>query len=212
MVYSHTSTSTMPTTKTLPRTTTTSSEPSASSTSELDIYAGEFAKLVDRHPPSRTEAPSDWLRRLPDEAFSYYHRGTVTFGREAETPIERRGRLYLIHTALVFMWMTWGKSKARRLFQSHAHKGTRRAASMIMLEHYRRGGVLSAFEVYNWFFRPVNQWQVTLVSEAVQNEQVQDSSLRRSLREKTATRCPAKVFSQLRASGALPNRSRLDLG
>lgn len=200
----------MPTTTVLSRDATTSNDSSANTTAELDIYAAEFAKLVDRYPPSRTEAPSDWLKRLPDEAFSYYHRGTMTFGREAATPIERRGRLYLIHTALVFMWMTWGKSKARQLFQSHAHKGTRRAASMIMLEHYRRGKVLSTFDVYNWFFRPVDQWQVTLVCDAVQNERVHDASVRRSLSKET-TRCSAKVFSQLRASGALPDRDNLTL-
>ena len=180
-------------------------------TAELDLYAAEFAKLVDRYAPSRTDAPSDWLQQLPDEAFSYYHHGTLTFGREAKTPIERRGRLYLIHTALVFMWMTWGKSKARRLFQSHAHKGTRRAASLVMLEHYRRGGVLSTYNVYDWFFRPVDQWQVTLVCEAVQADQVEDAPLQRSLRAETVTQCSAKAFSQLRASGALPSRGRLTL-
>lgn len=193
------------------RNATTPNGPPTDTTAELDIYAAEFAKLVDRYAPSRTESPSDWLRRLPDEAFSYYHRGTTTFGREAETPIERRGRLYLIHTALVFMWMTWGKSKARRLFQSHAHKGTRRAASLIMLEHYRRGGVLSTYDAYDWFFQPVDQWQVTLVCETVRAERVQDAALQRSLRAEKVTRCPAKTFSELRSSEALPTRDRLDL-
>jgi hypothetical protein len=201
----------MPMTKVPSRNATTPNEQS-DETTELDIYAAEFAKLVDRYVPSRTESPSDWLQRLPDEAFSYYHRGTTTFGREAETPIERRGRLYLIHTTLVFMWMKWGKSKARQLFQSHAHKGTRKAASMIMLEHYRRGGVLSTFDVYDWFFQPAAQWQVTLICDAVQTERVQDSALQSSLRAETVTQCPAKTFSELRASGAIPNRNHLALG
>jgi hypothetical protein len=201
----------MPITKAPSSSTATPNRSPTNETSELDLYAAEFAKLVDRYVPSRTETPSDWLQRLPDEAFSYYHHGTVTFGREAETPIERRGRLYLIHTALVFMWMTWGKSKARRLFQSHAHKGTRRTASMIMLEHYRRGGMLSTFDVPNWFFQPVDQWQVILVCDAVRTERVEDASLKHSLRTKTTVQCPAKTFSELRASGALPDRDRLSL-
>ncbi|PSQ97933.1 MAG: hypothetical protein BRD55_00580 [Bacteroidetes bacterium SW_9_63_38] len=56
------------------------------------------------------------------------------------------------------------------------------------------------------FFHPVEQWQVTLVCDAVAEKQVQDPSLRRSTRTETVTRCPAKVFSQLRPSGALPER------
>ena len=82
-------------------------------TKELDIYAAEFAKLVDRHSPTRSDTPTDWLRRLPDEAYRYFQEGISTFGSDAKTPIERRGRLYLIHSALLFMWMSWGKDEAR---------------------------------------------------------------------------------------------------
>jgi hypothetical protein len=177
--------------------------------SELDIYAAEFAKLVDRHPPTPSDVPSTWLSRLPSEAFHYYYRGTASFGRTARTPIERRGRLYLIHTTLVFMWMSWGEPTARDRFQSHPKMGARRAASLISLEHYRRAGVLADYSVFGWFFEPVGQWDTSLISAAVRSEQVTNDRLRADLRERRIVDCSAGTFSALRSAGALPRRDAL---
>jgi hypothetical protein len=180
-------------------------------TAELDIYAAEFAKLVSRYSPHRGETPSDWLSRLPNEAYLYYHRGTSTFGREARTPIERRGRLYLIHTALVFMWMSWGKSTARQRFQSKAHKGTRRAASLITLEHYKRGGVFADYNTFDWFFQPVDEWTVTLISAAVRTDRISDPELKDSVEDAPLARCTVGTVATLRSAGALPPRKNLVL-
>lgn len=180
--------------------------------SELDIYAAEFAKLVDRYPPTSSDVPTAWLSRLPNEAFQYYHRGTATFGRAARTPIERRGRLYLIHTALVFMWMSWGEPTARDRFQSYAEKGTRRAASLVSLEHYRRAGVLADYSVFSWFFEPVGQWDLSLISAAVRSDRVSAPDVRSALRERPVVNCSAKTFAALRSAGALPGRDALVLG
>lgn len=180
-------------------------------TQELDIYAAEFAKLVDRHSPSRRDTPSGWLRRLPDEAYRYYQKGVSTFGSTARTPIERRGRLYLIHTALLFMWMNWGKDTARERFQSQANEGTRRAASLVTLEHYRRAGVLSDFVSSDWFFQPVGEWDVTLISGAVDLNEVADDALLEALREQTTVTCDVLTLSGLRAEGAIPSRTSLSL-
>lgn len=179
---------------------------------ELDIYAAEFAKLVDRYPPTPSDVPADWLSRLPGEAFLYYHRGTATFGRGARTPIERRGRLYLIHTALVFMWMSWGKPTARDRFQSYAEKGTRRAASLVSLEHYRRAGVLADYNVFSWFFEPVGQWDLSLISAAARTDRVPDPEVQSALRERPVVHCSAETFAALRSAGALPRRDALVLG
>ena len=180
--------------------------------SELDLYAAEFAKLVRHYPPARTDAPSDWLAQLPDEAFEYFHRGTATFGRTARSPIERRGRLYLIHTALVFMWMSWGKQTARERFQKQAEKGTRRAASLIALEHYRRGGVVADYAAEHWFFQPIDRWTVRLFRAAVRADAVSDPDRRSRLRDQSLVQCTVDTFSELRAEGALPRRDALSLG
>jgi len=179
--------------------------------SELDVYAAEFAKLVDRHMPSRDDSPSEWLRRLPDEVYHYYQEGVSTFGAEAQTPIERRGRLYLIHTSLLFMWMSWGKKKARERFQCQASQSTRRAASLVSLEQYRRAGVIAQYEPADWFFQPVDEWTVSLVSDAVERERVADEALREMLRDRATVNCPVSTFATLRASGAVPSRESLDL-
>ena len=184
---------------------------SRNATNELDIYAAEFAKLVDRHTPSRNDTPSEWLGRLPDEVYRYYQKGVSTFGTEARTPIERRGRLYLIHTSLLFMWMSWGKEKARERFQCQASQSTRRAASLVTLEHYRRAGVLADYEPADWFFQPVDEWTVALVSEAVETERVADEALREGLRDRATLSCPVSAFAELRANGAVPSRESLDL-
>lgn len=180
-------------------------------TNELDLYAAEFAKLVSRYSPYRHEAPSAWLSRLPNEVYLYFHRGTTTFGRDARTPIERRGRLYLIHTALVFMWMNWGKSTARQRFQSKAEKGTRRAASLIALEHYKRGGVFADYNTFDWFFQPVDEWTVTLISAAVRSERIPDPELKDSVEETPLAQCTVGTISALRSASALPARKNLVL-
>ncbi|PQJ34001.1 hypothetical protein BSZ35_04670 [Salinibacter sp. 10B] len=183
-----------------------------SSATELDIYAGEFAKLVNRYAPSRTDAPSDWLGRLPDEAFHYYDRGISTFGGEAQSPIDRRGRLYLVHTALLFMWMSWGKTTARERFQSDAHKGTCRTASLITLEHYKRGGVLAGYKTYDWFFQPVEEWTISLNSSSVTLDALPpDADIRSPLQEKSTIRGTVKLLSRLRSIKAVPTRSALPI-
>lgn len=182
------------------------------SETELDIYAAEFAKLVNRYAPSRTDLPSDWLRRLPDEAFHYYDRGISTFGGEAKSPIDRRGRLYLVHTALVFMWMSWGKTTARKRFQSDAHKGTCRAASLITLEHYKRGGVLTEYKTYDWFFQPVKEWSISLNSASVSSEALPpDADIQTDLQEQNTIRDTVTLLSKLRSAEAIPTRRNLSL-
>jgi len=180
-------------------------------TKELDIYAAEFAKLVDRHSPTRSDTPTDWLRRLPDEAYRYFQEGISTFGSDAKTPIERRGRLYLIHSALLFMWMSWGKDEARERFQCHANEGTRRAASLITLEHYRRAGVLADYAAGDWFFQPVGQWEVSLISGAVDTGLVADDELRDALQKQTRVDCDVLTLSGLRSEEAIPARTSLSL-
>lgn len=180
-------------------------------TKELDVYAAEFAKLVDRHSPTRSDTPAHWLRRLPDEAYRYFQEGVSTFGSDAQTPIERRGRLYLIHTALLFMWMSWGKDKARERFQCHANEGTRRAASLVTLEHYRRAGVLADFSAGDWFFQPVGKWEVSLISGAVDTDLVDDEELRDALQAHPKVDCDVLTLSGLRAEEAIPTRTSLSL-
>lgn len=176
------------------------------------MYAAEFAKLVDRHVPSRRDRPVDWLRRLPNEAFQYYERGAASFGTAAETPIERRGRLYLIHTALLFMWMSWGKRTARERFRAWTERGTRRAASLTMLEHYRRGGVVTHYETTDWFLQPVSQWTVSLSSRAVQTSKVSAPKVKAALRNTTTLSGDVQLLSALRRDGAIPQRSDLLVG
>lgn len=178
---------------------------------EQDIFAEEFAQLVNRYTPSQTEAPSEWLSRLPTEVFKYYRRGIATFGEEATAPIERRGRLYLMHTALVFMWMSWGKTTARERFQAHSSRGTQRAASIIILECYRRAGKVMHYGVPSWFYQPVEQWSVALISAAIQLETVSDPTLKAKLAEKTVIRTDVSDLSTLRAAGALPSLGDLSI-
>ena len=184
---------------------------SETATKELDVYAAEFAKLVATYTPSRSDAPSAWLGRLPDEALDYYHRGISTFGTDAGTPVERRGRLYLIHTSLLFMWMNWGKDTARTRFQEHLEKGTRRTASLVMLEYYRRAGVLTHYDVPNWFYQPVEEWTVCLKTDALDPEQVSDGDLKRALQTQDLFVCEMPVLSSLHATGAIPSLHKLSL-
>lgn len=178
---------------------------------ELDIYASEFAKLVSSHSPSRRSTPAEWLRRLPNEVFYYYEQGISTFESNADSPAERRGRLYLIHTGLLFMWMRWGKKKAREQFQSQAARSTRRAATLTTLEHYRRGGVLAHYDCGDWFFDPVSDWTVKLISEAVAAEHLSDDALKETVHTETTTLCSIETFSSLRKEGAIPATSSLSL-
>jgi photoactive yellow protein len=175
----------------------------------LGTYSAEFRKLVDRYTPSQCSTPSSWLRRLPEEVFQYYWNGISTFGADARTPMERRGRLYLMHTALLFMWMSWGKEAARRRFPAHARTGTRRAASLVTLDIDRRAGVLAQYETDDWFSQPVGEWSVTLISGIVDLDRVADDALREVLRAETVVTCNAATLSELRAEGAVPNRTSL---
>jgi hypothetical protein len=179
----------------------------------LDRYAREFAELVRQHPPERGEEHIlTWPRRVPDEVFRYYRSGIRSYGREARTPVERRGRLYLMHTTLLFMWMDWGRSMAEERFRARTARGTRRTASLITLELYRRAGVLDAIEVGDWFWQPVEDWEVRLIREAVSPSNVSRASLRKRLSETPVVSCPVGTFSELRTHGAVPSLTELTLG
>jgi hypothetical protein len=171
---------------------------------ELDIYASEFAELVNRHTPSRRSTPSDWLRRLPSEVFDYYQQGLSTFESSAGSPAERRGRLYLIHSGLLFMWMMWGKEKTRRSFKAHAARCTRRAATLAVLEQYRRAGILAHYSVPDWFSDPVGEWIVEVTSTAVDADALSDQTFRDRVQSETTIRCTVGTLSNLRRAGALP--------
>jgi hypothetical protein len=179
--------------------------------SELDRYADEFADLVRQCPPSRAEAPSDWLARLPAEIFAYYGHGIATFGGSAETPAQRRGRLYLLHTALVLMWMRWGKQGARERLESQTRKGARRAAYLTTLEAYRRGGVLADYDASGWFAAPVDEWPVALASGPVATEAVDDADVRTALERESVVQTDMGTLSSLRTAGAIPRRNALSL-
>jgi len=190
----------------------TSSEDFSTATSkELDVYAAEFAKLVARHTPHRDQTPVEWLGRLPDEAFHYYQRGISTFGQEATTPVERRGRLYLIHTSLLFMWMRWGKKTARKRFRTHLREGTRRASSLVKLEYLRRAGVLINYTVPNWFYQPVDEWTAALVADKVHLETMPGGSIKNRLQEQDLVECSVATLSSLQAAGIIPPLSALSL-
>lgn len=181
------------------------------SSKELDVYAAEFAKLVAQCTPHRDGVPDDWLRQLPDEAFDYYREGIATFGEEAASPVERRGRLYLIHTCLLFMWISWGREKARTRFRNHLSKGTRRAASLVKLEYLRRAGVLSDYDVPNWFYQPVDEWTAALVTEDVQLKTIPDGEMKRKLQEQDVVQCRMTTLSTLQGAGIIPPLPALSL-
>lgn len=178
---------------------------------ELDRYADEFADLVRQCPPARSDAPSDWLGRLPDEVYTYYGHGVNTFGDRARAPAQHRGRLYLLHTALVLMWIEWGKEGVRERLASQTRKGARRAAYLTTLEAYRRGGVLSDYKASGWFAAPVDDWSVTIVSEAVATEAVDDADLRAALERDPLVQTDMGTLSALRDAGAIPGRNDLAL-
>lgn len=178
---------------------------------DLDRYADEFANLVRQCPPARSEAPSDWLGRLPAEVYTYYAHGVHTFGARARTPAQHRGRLYLLHTALVLMWIEWGREEVRERLESQTRKGARRAAYLTTLEAYRRGGVLSDYETSGWFAAPVDDWSVGVVSEAVATEAVDDADLRGAFEREPVVQTDMGTLSALRDAGAIPGRNALAL-
>jgi hypothetical protein len=178
---------------------------------ELDRYSDEFADLVRQCPPARSDAPSDWLGRLPAEIYTYYGHGVNTFGDRAQTPAQHRGRLYLLHTALVLMWIEWGREGSRERLASQTRKGARRAAYLTTLEAYRRGGVLSDYEASGWFATPVGDWSVSVVSEAVATEAVDDADLRAAFEREPVVQTDMGTLSALRDAGAIPGRNALAL-
>jgi hypothetical protein len=184
---------------------------SASTLSELDVYAAEFAKLVAKHTPRRTDTPSEWLGRIPDEAFRYYQHGLLTFGREAEMPIERRGRLYLIHTSLLFMWMTWGRETARKRFRTQLRKGTRRASSLVKLEYLHRTQVLADYDVPDWFYQPVDEWTARVLTEKVDVASAPNGQVKEQLRNERIVECRMPLLSSLQTAGVIPSLPQLQL-
>ncbi len=184
----------------------------AAAKDELDRYSEEFAALIEQHPPVPNGTPSDWLRRLPDEVFQYYQHGISTFGQEAESTDQRRGRLYLLHTSLVFMWMKWGRQQVRERFPDHAKKGTRRVGRLATLEYYRRGDILIDYEVEDWLHQPVEEWTATVHAAGVSPDAVLDTSLREAVQENDEVTMSVAQLSHLLEEGAIPSRHELSLG
>lgn len=183
------------------------------SSHELDRYAHEFATLVEQYRPRRgRDQIVQWIRELPDEVFRYYRMGIASYGSEDLTTNERRGRLYLTHTALLFMWMTWGKDAAKERFRSEAREGTRRAASLIQLEQYRRAGVIRDYELDDWYWQPVANWSVTVNTGTVDVARVSDVRLATMVRTDDVAKCPVDAFTALRTDGAVPPLHALPVG
>lgn len=188
---------------TLPRRSTSTAH-STDRTDELDRYAEEFAQLVAQFPPSRSPDPQKrWLRSIPGDAFDYYRWGICSYGREAQTPKERRGRLYLMHTGLLFLWMSYGRAEAETRFRRRTEQSTRRAASLVTLEVYQREGTVADYEVAHWFEQPVQQWRVQLNADRVNHARVPDSAPGEQLRTEPVVECEVDVFSKLRTARAV---------
>jgi hypothetical protein len=179
---------------------------------ELDLYAAEFAMLVEHHRPSRRDTPWSWLPRLPVEALEYYRQGLRTFGARAQTPVQRRGRLYLMHTALLFMWMSWGKEAARVRFRNAPQRATRRAGYLVLLECYRRSGVIARYRAPGWFYRPVGEWPLSVDGSAVRIGTVTDADLRTVVSNGVSVRRDLRTLCHLRSDGAIPGLAQLPLG
>lgn len=185
-----------------------SDSPDSSSSSDssptLDRYAKEFARLVERLRPHRGDAQvAAWMRGLPNDAFRFYESGISTYGSEAETPDEQRGRLYLIHTALLFMWMSWGKEEARAQFRERARAATRRVAYLVRLETYRRTGLIDDYTVGHWFWQPIGAWTVRLRTERVRLSAVPDDALADLMASTDVLDCTVEVLASLRQSNAV---------
>jgi hypothetical protein len=143
------------------------------------------------------------MRSLPDEAFRYYRKGISSYGRGTTTPDERRGRLYLTHTALLFMWMSWGKKKARERFRDQAREATRRVAHLVTLERYRRAGVVEDYSIGHWFWSPVEQWGLVLDTSAVIVDRIQDDNLADAIRSLDTVAGTVDILATLRRNEAL---------
>ena len=184
---------------------------STGATEELDRYSEEFATLVSQWPPAPDEAPVDWLRRLPDEAFAYFQQGVATFGRKPQSPGQRRGRLYLLHTALVLMWIRWDREQAEKKFRAEAQEGTRRTGRLTTLEYYRRGGVLVDYEVEDWLYQPVGEWSVDLSSAAVDPGALSNTSLREKMIDQSVVTMSLDQMRALLKMGAIPSPDAVSL-
>lgn len=181
-----------------------------SPSNELDRYAEEFATLVEQHRPRRgRDQILEWIRGLPDAIYPYYRKGIASYGSDALTAGERRGRLYLTHTALLLMWMTWGKDAAKERFRTDAREGTRRAASLIQLEQYRRAGVLDDYALDDWYWQPVEEWTVSIHADAIDESQVEGDRLLAMRDEDDVVRCSVKTFTALRERNVVPPLHRL---
>jgi len=185
--------------------------PSTEHKQELDRYAGEFAELVKRCPPRRHEPPHNWLSRLPDEAFEYFLAGISTFGQEAASPLQRRGRLYLLHAALVLLWIRWGKQKSRSKIRARPEESLQRTGRLAVLEYYRRAGVLAGYTADDWFDQPVGEWQVTLITAAADLQRIPHSDLREALRNRSVCELPLQQMRGLLKEGALPSVDAVSL-
>lgn len=190
---------------------TSEKSPGPFSSQKLDRFAEEFALLVQKYPPTFGRAPAGWLARLPAEVFRYYNRGISSFGRSTQSNMEERGRLYLLHTALVLLWMRWGKDGTRRRLRKNTRKGVRRVARLVCLEHYRRGGVLVKYESREWFNAPNEGWSVSIRSNPVDVENVPIASLREAFEASPVVEITMDKLSLLAQEGAIPKRTDLPL-
>lgn len=181
------------------------------STDELGVYAATFAKLVDRHPPNRDELPSDWLRQLPNEIYPYYQRGIETIGAEVSSPVERRGRLYLVHTTLLFLWMHCGKEDANARFQSEKDQLTQRTAAIVTLERYRRVRIVTQYDESDWCTEPLGQWPITLITGAIDTHAIPDPLLKQVIKDELTLDCDVETLKRLEDLGAIPSRSEISV-
>jgi len=191
------------------RSPSTASDPDRGS---LEQYDEEFAALVQQDPPSRADTPADWLARLPDDLLPYDEQGLAAVGHGAQTDPRRRGRQYLVHTALVLSWMKWGKQGARERLDAQAPDVLRRVRDLTLLERYRRDGVLADYASTEWASRPVGEWEVSLVGEAVTTDAVPDPDHRAALEQNAVVRTDVDTLAALRDAGALPAREEGALG
>ncbi len=71
--------------------------------------------------------------------------------------------------------------------------------------------MLSDYEASGWFAAPVDDWSVTIVSEAVATEAVDDADLRAALEREPLVQTDMGTLSALRDAGAIPGRNDLAL-
>jgi hypothetical protein len=184
----------------------------AQNAEKSDRFSEEFAVLVWERPPSPGEEPAGWLSRLPAELFWYYDRGVASFGRRPQSDRERRGRGYLLHTALVLLWMESGREGARRRLREQTQEAVRRTARLTCLEHYRRGGVLIDYQSKRWLGAAPGRWAVSVRSSAVDTARVSSPALRAALETAPVAETSVEGFSALCRERAVPERADLPLG